>query len=217
MPDFTARRTMMVDTQVRPNDVTKFPIIEAMLSVPREAFVPDGAREAAYVGENTDLGGGRVLLEPRTLAKMLDALDIQPADKVLTLGAGLGYSAAIIGRMAGSVIAVEEIAALAEAAAGRLAAAGADNVTLRQADLTGGAAADGPYDRIFIEGAIERLPEAIAAQLKDGGRIVAIFMDGALGVCRIGHKSDGAVSWRFSFNATAPVLPGFETAPAFTL
>lgn len=107
MTNFAARRTMMVDTQVRPNDVTKFPIIEAMLSVPREAFVPAQRREAAYVGGNIDVGDGRVLLEARTLAKMLDALDIQPTDLVLDIGCGLGYSAAVIARMAEAVVAVE--------------------------------------------------------------------------------------------------------------
>ena len=97
MTDFAARRIMMVDTQVRPNDVTKFPIIEAMLAIPREQFVPASAREAAYVGGNIDLGLGRVMLEPRTLSKLLDALDVQPTDHVLVVGAGLGYSEVGIG------------------------------------------------------------------------------------------------------------------------
>ncbi len=108
MADYQARRTMMVDTQVRPSDVTKFPIINAMLSVPREAFVPDSKREAAYVGENVDLGGDRVVLEPRTLAKLLDALDIQPDEMVLDIGCGLGYSSAVVARLAEAVVAVEE-------------------------------------------------------------------------------------------------------------
>ncbi len=215
MTDFAARRTIMVDTQVRPNDVTKFPIIEAMLHVRREAFVPEAVREAAYVGENTDLGSGRVVLEPRTFAKMLDALDVQPTDRVLDLGAGFGYSAAVIARLGGQVVAVEEVADLAEAAAVRLAAEGIANVTLRQGALAAGSAADGPFDRIAIEGAVEVVPAALLAQLKDGGRIGAIFMEGALGLCRIGHKIDGRVNWRFAFNATAPVLPGFAAKKAF--
>ncbi|HMO07252.1 MAG TPA: protein-L-isoaspartate O-methyltransferase, partial [Paracoccaceae bacterium] len=94
MADYATRRIMMVDTQVRPSDVTKFPIIDAMLAVPRETFVPDALREAAYVGENLDLAPGRVLLEARTLAKMLDALDLSPGDLVLHVGAGLGYGSA---------------------------------------------------------------------------------------------------------------------------
>mgnify|MGYP000216842021 FL=1 len=91
MSEFASRRVMMVDTQVRPSDVTKFPIIDAMLTVPRELYVPETRREAAYVGENLDIGGGRVVLEARTLAKLLDALDIQPDELALDLGSGLGY------------------------------------------------------------------------------------------------------------------------------
>ena len=117
MSEFATRRVMMVDTQVRPSDVTKFPIIDAMLSVPREAYVPGDKREAAYVGENLDIGGGRVVLEARTLAKMLDALDIQPTEMVMDIGCGLGYSAAVIARLADAVVAVEEDPALAAAAA----------------------------------------------------------------------------------------------------
>ena len=91
MADFSARRVMMVDTQVRPSDVTKFPIIAAMLRTPREVYVPGALREAAYMGENVALGQGRVVLEARTLAKLLDALDIQPGELVLDIGCGLGY------------------------------------------------------------------------------------------------------------------------------
>lgn len=217
MTNFAARRTMMVDTQVRPNDVTKFPIIEAMLSVPREAFVPAQRREAAYVGGNIDVGDGRVLLEARTLAKMLDALDIQPTDLVLDIGCGLGYSAAVIARMAEAVVAVEADEGLASQAEARLSAESVDNVAVIEAPLGEGSAKHGPYDAIVIEGAVEELPPAIEAQLKEGGRIACLFMDGALGVCRIGHKIDGAVTWRYAFNASAPVLPGFSRRAVFSL
>ncbi|OYX41523.1 MAG: protein-L-isoaspartate O-methyltransferase [Rhodobacterales bacterium 32-67-9] len=217
MTDFSTRRTMMVDTQVRPSDVTKFPIIDAMLSVPREAFVPAGQREAAYVGRNLDLGGGRVMLEARTLAKMLDALDIQPTDLVLDIGCGLGYSTAVIARMAEAVVAVEENAEMAGQAQARLSSDGADNAAVIEGALALGAAKHGPYDAIVVEGAAEEVPGAILAQLKEGGRIACLFMEGALGLCRIGHKIDGAVSWRFAFNASAPVLPGFETRRVFAL
>jgi protein-L-isoaspartate(D-aspartate) O-methyltransferase len=212
MIDFAQRRTIMVDTQVRPSDVTKFPIIEAMLTVPREAFVPQKSREAAYAGENVPLGGGRVMLEPRTLAKLLDGLDVQPGERVLDLGPGLGYSAALLAELAGEVVAVEE-GALAEGA--QAALKGVANVTLVAGPLAAGAPAEAPFDVIMIEGAIEHLPEAIAAQLQEGGRIAALFSEDALGVARIGHKIDGAIAWRFAFNASAPVLPGFEKERAF--
>src|SRR6056297_2987898 len=156
MTDYAARRTMMVDTQVRPSDVTKFPIIDAMLVVAREAFVPRHLREAAYVGENIDLGGGRVVLEPRTLAKMLDALDIRSNELVLDLGCGLGYSSAVAARMAEAVVAVEENADLAGDAQGLLAENGVDNVVIHEGPLALGAAEHGPYAASVIQGAVTR-------------------------------------------------------------
>ncbi|WP_163849214.1 protein-L-isoaspartate O-methyltransferase family protein [Pseudooceanicola aestuarii] len=217
MTDFAARRRMMVDTQVRPSDVTKYPIISAMLSVPREAFVPADRQEAAYLGENIELGGNRVLLEPRTLAKMLDALNIQPTDLVLDIGPAHGYSAAVIARMAEAVIAVEEDAQFVSDAQQALTAEDADNVVLQDGALTAGAPEHGPYDVMILQGAVEIVPDALLDQLKEGGRIAALFSEGHLGAVRIGYKIDGAVTWRFAFNAGAPVLPGFEKVRAFAL
>ncbi|WP_412562236.1 protein-L-isoaspartate O-methyltransferase family protein [Thalassobius sp. MITS945101] len=217
MTDYAARRTMMVDTQIRPSDVTKFPIIDAMLAVPREEFVPGDKVEAAYVGENIDLGGGRVVLEPRTLAKMLDALDIQNDELVLDLGCGLGYSSAVIARMAEAVVAVEDDEDRAEEAQAALARVGADNVALHIGAVAEGAAQHGPYDVIVLQGAAEHVPDEILNQLKEGGRIAALMAEGALGTVKIGYKIDGAMSWRFAFNAGAPVVPGFERHRAFTL
>ncbi len=215
MTDYAQRRTMMVDTQVRPSDVTKFPIIDAMLHVPREAFVPRPLREAAYMGENLDLGAGRVLLEPRTLAKMLDTLDIRGDELVLDVGSALGYSAAVMARMAEAVVALEEDEAMSAEAEGLLMEFGADNVIVHTAPLAGGAPEHGPYDVIALEGAVQHLPQAITDQLKDGGRIACLFMEGALGAVRIGYKLNGNITWRFAFNAGAPVLPGFEKHAAF--
>ena len=189
MSDFSTRRVMMVDTQVRPSDVTKFPIIAAMLAVPRESFVPDALREAAYAGLNITIGDRRVVLEARSLAKLLDMLNIQPGERVLDLGCGLGYASAVIARIGGKVVAVEEDAALATAAGLALAADG------------GGVA----------------VPQAILDQLAEGGRIGAIFMESALGTARIGYKLHGVINWRSVFNATAPVLPGFEMRRGFVL
>ena len=217
MTDFSQRRTTMVDTQVRPSDVTKFPIIEAMLTVPREAFVPLERREAAYAGEHVHLGNGRVVLDPRTLAKMLDVVDIYPNEMVLDVGPGLGYSSALAARMAEAVIAVEETPELAAEAERILSETGADNVAVVDGPLAEGAEKHGPYDVILVQGAVQTMPEALTDQLKDGGRIVAIFLDGALGSVRVGHKGAGGVNWRFAFNATAPVLPGFEASPSFAL
>lgn len=217
MTDFATRRTMMVDTQVRPSDVTKYPIIAAMLSVPREAFVPAQMREAAYAGEHVTLGNGRVVLDPRTLAKMLDALDIQGTETVLDIGCGLGYSSAIIARMADAVVAVEEDETLATEAQRALSAQGVDNAAVNHGKLAAGAPKAGPYDVIVLQGAAEVIPESLIAQLKEGGRIGALFMEGNLGVARVGYKIDGRITWRQVFNASAPVLPGFEMRKAFAL
>ena len=217
MSEFAARRVMMVDTQVRPSDVTKFPIIDAMLSVPRETFVPEDKREAAYVGENLALSPGRVVLEARTLAKLLDALDIQPGELVLDLGCGLGYSAAIIARLAETVVAVEQDEALAANAQRILSEEGVDNAVVVTGKLVDGAAKCAPYDVITVEGGVETIPETVLSQLKEGGRIGAVFMDGAVGTAKVGYKTEGRMTWRPVFNAAAPVLPGFQTTRGFTL
>lgn len=217
MTDFAARRTMMVDTQVRPSDVTKFPIIDAMLKVKRELFVPSEQIEAAYVSENVVIGRNRVVLEPRTFAKLLDALDIKSDELVLDIGAGYGYSSAVIARMAEAVIAVEEDTDLAAEAQTILSDQGSDNVVVHTGPLTAGAPEHGPYDVILLQGGVAELPAALIDQLKDGGRIGCVFMEDALGVVRIGYKIDGTVTWRFAFNASAPVLPGFAKQAAFAL
>lgn len=217
MSDFATQRRMMVDTQIRPSDVTKFPIIDAFLSVRREAFVPAGMKGVAYSEASIHLAPSRDILEPRTFAKILDALNIQPNELVLDLGCGLGYSAAVIAHMAEAVIAVEQEDDLSDEAQANLAAEGVDNAVLVKADLSEGAPQHGPYDVIALQGAVETIPQAILDQLKDGGRIAALFAEGALGEVRIGHKNGDKVTWRLAFNAGAPVLPGYVRAAEFAL
>ena len=217
MADYAQSRRMMVDTQIRPSDVTEFPIIEAMLTVPRENFVPPAARQTAYAGEHIDLGGNRVILDPRTLAKMLDALDFTGSELVLDIGGALGYSSAVVARLAQAVVLLEEDHGLATEAQSALSEAGSDNVVVHEGRLADGAAAYAPYDVIMLQGGVGTLPEAILEQLKEGGRVACLFVDGHLGELRVGYKIDGDVSWRFAFNAGAPVLPGLEKQNAFTL
>ena len=217
MTNFTARRTMMVDTQVRPSDVTKFPIIDAMLSVPREVYVPATMQEAAYIGENLDIAAGRVVLEPRTFGKMLDALMIDVDDVVLDIACGLGYSTAVLAQMCDFVVAVEDDDARAVQAQETLSAQGVDNAAVMTGPLAEGSAKSGPYDIIMVQGAVHTVPDALLDQLREGGRIACIFAEDALGVVRIGLKIDGTVNWRFAFNAGAPVLTGFEKQAAFSL
>lgn len=217
MKDFAAARTAMVDRQVRPSDVTSFPIIDAMLRIPRHKFVAAGQQEIAYSEAALPIGGGRELLAPRTFAKMLDGARIGPDDLVLDLAPGLGYSTAIIAQMAAAVIAIEPDADMAAAASAALTAEEIDNAILQEGDPLLGDPAHGPYDAIFVNGAVGSLSDALLAQLKDGGRLVTIRMDGAAGQAVAYIRSDQHFDDRRLFDATAPVLPGFEAMKEFAL
>lgn len=217
MPDYETLRTTMVDTQIRPSDVTKFPVIDAFSAVPRELFVPADQRETAYIGENIDLGDGRVVLDPRTLAKMIDLLALAPTDFVLDVAPGLGYSSAILSQMTEAVVSVESDPSLAKEAQSNLAESDALNVVMIEGDPVAEAARHGPFDAILVGGAVQALPDALLNQLKPGGRIAVLFQEGRVGVCKIGIKSESGIGWRFGFNAGAPVLPGFETQGTFSL
>lgn len=216
MSDFATARTTMVDCQVRPSDVTKYPIIEAMLNIPREEFVPDQKKRIAYSGVHLDIGAGRMLLDARTFAKMLDAVNVQPDELVLDLGCGLGYSSAVIAFMAEAVICVEEDADMAAEATTLLAANSVDNAAVVTGPLAAGAAKHGPYDVIVLQGSAEQIPAAILDQLKDGGRIAAVMANGKQSHCNVGYKHNGHIDWRLAFSASAPMLQGFEKATEFS-
>ena len=215
MPDYVALRRAMVDCQIRPSDVTRYPIISTMLDVPREDFVPSGQRSVAYMGNHIDIAPGRVVLEPRTFAKLIDAMDISSDDLVLNIGCGLGYSAAVLGRLAAAVIAVEDDAARAEEATQNITNADIMNVIVETGPLSEGAPAHGPYDAIVIEGALETVPDTLVSQIKLGGRIGAIFLNEAGGQAKIGTCTDAGLTWRRAFDATAPLLPGFVGEKSF--
>jgi len=215
MTDFATVREAMVDGQVRPSDVTLYPVIEAMLTIPREDYVPEPLREVAYIGDHLPLAERRVVLDARVMAKMLETLAIQPTELVLDIGAGLGLSAALVAHLSEAVIALESDADMAKEAEASLASHGVDNAIIELGALTDGAPKHGPYDVIIIEGGVGEVPQALIDQLKTGGRIAAIMMDGALGRCMLGLKSEHGVDWRWAFDASAPVLPGFEKRTIF--
>jgi protein-L-isoaspartate(D-aspartate) O-methyltransferase len=215
MTDFAAARQVMVDCQVRPSDVTRYAIIEAMLWAPRELFVAKARRDVAYAGAEVELAPGRVLLEPRTFAKMLEAAQIGASDLVLDLAPGTGYSTAVIARMAEAVIAIEPNAELANAAQSLLADIEVDNAVVSQGEPAAGDAAHGPYDAIFINGAVETLPETLIAQLKEGGRLVALFRQGGVGQCCVLTRARAGASKLYVFDADAPLLDGFERTAEF--
>jgi protein-L-isoaspartate(D-aspartate) O-methyltransferase len=221
MPDFAAARRMMVDGQVRTSDVTDQRIIGAMLALPRERFVPETTVALAYLdldppavrataGEEV-----RRLLKPMVLAKMVQAAAIKDTDHVLDVGCATGYSAALLGRLAGSVVALEEDRALARFAEDALKSVGAGNISVVTGSLVDGCKAKAPYDVIFVEGAIEVVPHALCEQLKDGGRLVAVV--GRAPTCRatLYRSVRGDVSGWPIFDASAPALPGFAKPPAF--
>ncbi|MFN3549675.1 MAG: protein-L-isoaspartate O-methyltransferase family protein [Mesorhizobium sp.] len=210
----------MVDGQLRTTDVNRIPILEAFLSVPREAFVPARLRPLAYIDEDLEVSGAgsderRYLMEPSPFAKMLQLADIARTDVVLDVGAATGYSSAILSLIAGSVIALESDAALADGATARLADLGYDNVAVVQGPLPAGYASEAPYDVIVVEGAVDEVPQALFDQLKDGGRLVAVEGHGNAGVARLYVKQGGVVSGRRGFNAAVRPLPGFQKEPAF--
>jgi protein-L-isoaspartate(D-aspartate) O-methyltransferase len=215
MIDYAAARQAMVDRQVRPSDVTAYPIISALLDVPRERFVPEAMKPVAYAGEHLPLGDGRVLLDPWSFSKLVETVGVRPTDLVLDVGSGLGYPAAVIARLAEAVVALEEDPAMAAAAEETLGRLGVDNAVVLSGRLADGAPEHVPYDVILIEGGVGEVPSALTDQLKDGGRIAAIFSDGTFGQGRLGIKSAGVVAWRRVFDSTAPILPGFEKAKTF--
>ena len=220
MIDFAAARRMMVDGQVRINDVTDLRIQSAMLDVPRERFIPQDKRDLAYLDLDVPvLGTGhqsRRLLKPMVLAKVIHAAEINDGDHVLDVACATGYSSVILSRLAGSVIALEEDADLARAAKQVLTELGATNVTVVTAPLTNGYPAQAPYDAILLNGAIEVTPQALLGQLKPGGRLVTVIGERPIGKATVFRRSmSGHLGSHSLFDAAAPLLPGFAKPAEF--
>jgi protein-L-isoaspartate(D-aspartate) O-methyltransferase len=208
MTDFAAARRNMVDGQVRTADVTDLRIISAMLAVPREAFVPPAKAGLAYLDLDVPVGeGGRRLLKPMVLAKLIQAADLAGTDRVLDVGCATGYAAAVLARIAGQVVALEQDPALAKAA--QAALGGLPNLTVQAGALTEGCPQSGPYNAIVIEGAVELVPEALLRQLDDGGRLVCVLGAGPGAKAMLYRRSGQDFGGRAIFDAAAPLLPGF--------
>ena len=217
--DFSELRVKMVDGQVRTTDVTSAPLLDAMLVVPREAFVGADQRDLAYIDEDIRIAAGadgaRYLMEASPLAKLIQLAEISPADSALDVGCGTGYASAILSRLAKSVVALESDSALAETARSTLSSLGCGNVTVVQGTLSQGHAAQAPYDVIFIGGSVADVPAPLLDQLAEGGRLVAVEGQGNSGVARLFFKAGGVVTGRRAFNAAIKPLPGFERIRAF--
>lgn len=219
MSDFSTARGKMVDGQVRTSDVTDLRIIDAMLALPREIFVPEDRRALAYLDLDLDVSERgapkRYLIKPMVVAKMVQAAAIKNTDNVLVAGCATGYTAALVEKLADRVTATESDPALAAKASDILASLGLSRVNIVNAAACEGAPACAPYDVIILEGATEIVPDALYAQLAPEGRLVGVFaMNGAPRAAIVTH-SRADFGTRALFDASAPVLPGLEQPPAF--
>lgn len=216
MADFAARRQNMVESQIRTNKVTHPALIAAMEEVPREQFVPKAKQGVAYVDEDIAIAPGRALMEPMVLARLLQAAEIRPSDVVLDIGCGTGYSAAVLGRMANTVVALESNPELARQAIDLLTMLAIDNVAVVEGGLPEGYPKQAPYDAIVLEGMVPGIPDDISHQLADGGRLVAVVSDEqGIGRAALYTRRGGAMSHRQIFDAAVVPLPGFEVEPEF--
>jgi len=217
MMDYSVLRKNMVESQVRTNEVTDRKLLRAMLDVPREQFVPEAQRALAYNGEGVALGGGRALPPPMTTARLIQLAAVNPIDHVLEVGCATGYGTALLAHLAANVTGLDIDAALAASAKANVAAVGLTNDDIETGPLEAGWAKGAPYDVIVVSGAIAQVPEALRAQVRDGGRLVAVIAEGAVGRATLFEKQGASFTGRFAFNAPAPMLPGFARKPAFAL
>jgi protein-L-isoaspartate(D-aspartate) O-methyltransferase len=221
MIDYANARHNMVESQLRPNKVTDERVIAAFAELPRERFLPKSLRGIAYVDEDIPLAPGRYLMEPMVMARLIQAAQIKPADVVLDVGCGIGYSTAVLARLASTVVAIESDPGLAREATRILGELGIDQAVVLEAPLESGYPRQAPYDVIFIGGAVERLRSDITDQLAEGGRLVAVIDDpdrrgpGQIGRATLMVRRSGVVSSRVVFDAGTPLLPGFAAEPGF--
>jgi protein-L-isoaspartate(D-aspartate) O-methyltransferase len=215
--EFAQARKMMVDCQIRPTKVTDRRVLDAFGTVPREDFVSRHQRAIAYIDEDLPVAGGRCMMEPMVLARMIQALAVEDGNNILVIGCSTGYSAAILAHLAGSVIAVETRAQLVEKAQETLVATGIDNAVAIKGRLTDGFAKEGPYDGILVEGAVETVPDQLLEQLSDDGTLVAVWRPSGhpVGVASQWRKAGDAFSRRPLFDAQVPLLDEFRAKREF--
>ena len=221
MTDFSVQRLNMVESQIRPSDVTDQRIIRAMLDVPRELFVPAELAPLAYIDDPVPVtarpkaGEARCLLPPRTLAKLLQLLRIGPQSVVLDVGCATGYSTAVLARLAQRVVALEAEPDLARAAKGALEKLAVGNATVVEGQLAGGAAAHGRFDAILLNGAVPGVPSALLDELADGGRLAAVLLRGPLCRAHVWRRTGNTLDEQPAFGAAAAPLPGFDEPAEF--
>ena len=213
--DFAAARQNMVDCQILPNRVDDQRIVEALLKIPREKFVPDNLTGIAYVDEIVPLGGQRYVMEAMVVARLLQTAALNAEDVALSIGCGTGYATAVLAQIVDTVVAVEPDKGLAHKANENLAAIGLDNVAVVEGKLEDGNIDQGPYNVIFFDGAVQTVPDAICDQLAEGGRLVAIVAGERVGTAYLYSRFGGVISKREVFDAGTPLLPGFRKQKSF--
>ncbi|HKP26160.1 MAG TPA: protein-L-isoaspartate O-methyltransferase [Dongiaceae bacterium] len=213
--DYAIARQHMVDSQVRTNKVTDERLIEAIRTLPRERFVPDRARARAYLDDDVEIAPGRFLMEPMVTARLIQAAEVKPEEIALVVGGGTGYAAALLSRLANTVVALEAEAPLAQRAGGVFSELSIDNAIVFEGPLNGGCSKHAPYNVIYLDGAVDQLPTTLTSQLADGGRLVGVQLDQGVGRASLWIKSGNAVSRRVLFDANVALLPGFATPPRF--
>ncbi len=214
--DFETARRNMIESQIRPNKVTDSRVLAAMAEIPREKFLPLSEVARAYVDEDVPVGHGRYLMEPMVIARLLQALNVRNTDAGLLVGAGTGYSAALLGRLAGAVVAIEPDRAMGDMAEAVLADLGIANVSILDRPFDQGCAEQGPYDVVLFDGAVARIPDAIIAQLSDGGRLAAVERPGGwMGKAILVTRHGNGVTRRPVFDAAIPHLPEMEEEAGF--
>jgi protein-L-isoaspartate(D-aspartate) O-methyltransferase len=211
---FEQMRQAMVESQLRTNGVNTPEIVAALASVPRERFVPSARAALAYVDEDVPVGGGRYLMEPMVFGRLLEALQVAPGERVLVVGGTTGYPAAVLAKL-GAAVTMVEAGDFADAARGTLADFGVLGVTVVAGDLASGAAAQGPFDALLLDGAVEVVPDALVAQLRDGGRIAGVFVDDGIARARLGVVAGGVAGYTAFLDARVAPLPGFARAKQF--
>ncbi len=215
MTDYATLRRNMVDSQVAPNEVTDRRVLRAMGEVPREAFVNEAQKSVAYIDEALKLGGGRMLLSPMTVARLVQLAQIEEGHSVLEIGCGTGYLSAVAARLAGRVIGLESDPGLALRARQSLATLGLGKTKVVEGPLEAGYPGEGPYDAVILSGSVPEVPDRLTRQVKEGGRLVAIIGETAPGRLTVFTRTGNALSGQARYDAPLAQLPGFERAPVF--
>jgi protein-L-isoaspartate(D-aspartate) O-methyltransferase len=213
--DYAAARQHMIDSQIRTNKVTDSAVIAALAALPRELFVAESHRKLAYIDRPVPMAAGRRMMETMYLARLLQLAELEPKAKALVVGAGTGYAAAILSKVVAKVTALESAPDLAARARAIIAGLGFGNVNVAEGDLAAGRPNEAPFDFILVDGAVEILPDALTAQLADGGTLATIVMSGSIGQGVLITKADGVLTRRDVFDAETDVLPGFTRPQRF--